>query len=79
MKKIRPVKNTSDDCLINCISEPIRKVQCGSKDNGRGKKLSKQNQFFYIKREQIKNKIFRDIRTLFETEEENEGRKRQRN
>ena len=25
MKKIRPVKNTSYDCLINYISEPIRK------------------------------------------------------
>ena len=32
MKKIRPVKNTSYDWLINFIPEPIRKSVCGFKD-----------------------------------------------
>ena len=57
MKKIRLVKNTCYDWLINYISEPIRKSVGGFKDKivnlfktntpkqtayGRGKKLSKQ-------------------------------------
>ena len=56
MKKIRPVKNTWYDCLIDYISEPVRKsvggfkhkIVCLFKTNtpkqtvyGRGKKLSK--------------------------------------
>ena len=32
MKKIRPVKNTSYDWLINFIPELIRKSVCGFKD-----------------------------------------------
>ena len=56
MKKIRPIKNTWYDWLINYIPKPIRKVVGGFMDNtvslsksktskqavyGRGKKLSK--------------------------------------
>ena len=56
MKKIRPIKNTWYDWLINYIHKPIRKSVCGFKDKivslfkkntpkqivyGRGKKLSK--------------------------------------
>ena len=56
MKKIRPIKNTWYDWLINYIPEPIRKSVGGFKDKmvslfktntlkqtvyGRGKKLSK--------------------------------------
>ena len=56
MKKIRPIKNTWNDWLIDYILEPIRKSSCGFKDKivgllktntpkqtvyGRGKKLSK--------------------------------------
>ena len=56
MKKIRPIKNTWYDWLINYIPEPIRKIVGGFKDKiesifktktpkqtmyGRGKKLSK--------------------------------------
>ena len=54
MKKIRPIKNTWYDCLINYISEPIRNSLVGFKHIfvsrfntpkqivfGRGKKLSK--------------------------------------
>ena len=56
MKKIRPVKNTWYDWLINCIPKPIRKSIGGFKDKivivfktntpkqtvyGRGRKLSK--------------------------------------
>ena len=32
MKKIRPIKNTWYDWLINYIPEPIRKSVCGFKD-----------------------------------------------
>ena len=56
MKKIRPIKNTWNDWLIDYILEPIRQSSCGFKDKivsllktntpkqmvyGRGKKLSK--------------------------------------
>ena len=56
IQKIRPIKNTWYDCLINYIPDPIRKSLGGFKDNivslfktnapnqavyGRGKKLSK--------------------------------------
>ena len=56
LKKIRPIKNTWYDCLINYILEPIRKSVDGFKDKvislfktnttkqtvyGRGKKLRK--------------------------------------
>ena len=52
IKKIRPVKNTWYDWLINCIPEPIRKNVGGLKDKvrtntpkqrvyGKEKKLSK--------------------------------------
>ena len=59
MKKIRPVKNTCYDGLINYIPKPIRKRVGGFKDiilipfktntpketvHGRGKKLSKSKQ-----------------------------------
>ena len=59
MKKIRPIKNTWYDQLINYIPEPIRKSVGGFKDkivclfktntpkqsvSGRGKKLSNQKQ-----------------------------------
>ena len=32
MKKIRPIKNTCYDLLINCIPEPIRKSVSALKD-----------------------------------------------
>ena len=32
MMKMRPIKNTWHDWLINCTSEPIRKSTGGSKD-----------------------------------------------
>ena len=56
MKKIRPIKNTWNNWLIDYILEPARKSSCGFKDKiasllrtntpkqtvyGRGKKLSK--------------------------------------
>ena len=56
IQKIRPIKNTWYDCLINYIPDPSRKSLGGFKDNivslfktnapnqtvyGRGKKLSK--------------------------------------
>ena len=49
---------------------------------GRGKKLSKtkiqnnRNPFILKRKKRIKNKIVRDIWTLFETEEEKEERKK---
>ena len=39
IKKIRPIKNTSYDWLIDYIPEPIRKSLGGFKDKGRKKKL----------------------------------------
>ena len=91
-KKIRPIKNTRYDWLINHIPKSIRVYVVRFKDKivslfktntpkqtvyGRGKKLSKpkkQN----IKRpfisegnkEKNKDRIIRDIWTLFDTEEE---------
>ena len=100
IKKIRPVKNTWYDWLINCIPEPIRKNVGGLKDKvislfktntpkqrvyGKEKKLSKpkaQNKIknirnlFILKKKKIKDRIIRDIWTLFETENE---KKKERN
>ena len=39
IKKIRPIKNTSYDWLIDYIPKPIRKSLGGFKDKGRKKKL----------------------------------------
>ena len=67
MKKIRPIKNTWYDWLINYIPEPIRKSVAGFKDKivslfktnkpkqtvyGRGKKLSQ------AKKKTLKNLLY---------------------
>ena len=97
-KKIRSIKNTSYDWLINYILKPIRKSVGGFKDKivglfrtntpkqtvyGRGKKLSKpkrQNikKLFILEEKQkiIKDRIIRDIWTLFDTEEKKKERKK---
>ena len=95
MKKIRSIKNTWYDWLINYIPGPTRKSAGGFKDKivslfntntpkqtvyGRGKKQSKpktqnkinniRNPFILKRKKDIKDRIIRDIRTLFELEEE---------
>ena len=95
MKKVRSIKNTWYDWLINYIPGPIRKSAGGFKDKtvsffntntpkqtvyGRVKKQSKpktqnkisniRNSFILKRRKNIKDRIIRGIRTLFELEEE---------
>ena len=93
IKKVRPIKDTWYDWLINYIPEPIRKRVGGFKDKfislfntnthnqtvyGRGKKLSKISNPFILKKKkkEIKDRIIKDIWTLFETEEGKKERKK---
>ena len=91
LKKIRAIKNTLYDWLINYIPNPIRKSVGGFKDKivslfktntpkqtvyGRRKKLSKPKKQNIKKsfvseedKEKIKDRIIRDIWTIFDTEE----------
>ena len=80
MKKIRPIKNTWYDWLINYIPELVRKNVGGFKDKivnlfktntpkqtvyGRGKKLSKpKTQNIKKKKKEIKDRIIRNIWTF---------------
>ena len=95
MKKVRSIKNTWYDWLINYIPGPIRKSAGDFKDKtvsffntntpkqtvyGRVKKQSKpktqnkisniRNSFILKRKKNIKDRIIRGIRTLFELEEE---------
>ena len=80
MKKIRPIKNTWYDWLINYIPELVRKSVGGFKDKiislfktntpkqtvyGRGKKLSKpKTQNIKKKKKEIKDRIIRNSWTF---------------
>ena len=85
MKKIRPIKNTWYDQLINYIPKPIRKSVSVLKDKFLSlfkAKLSKPRKRIIKKpfiseenREKIKDRIIKDIWKLFEKEEEKEERK----
>ena len=77
MKKIRPIKNTWYDWLINSIPEiviSLFKTNTPKETvHERGKKLSKpktqnktRNPFILKKKKKIKDRIIRDIWTLFE-------------
>ena len=77
MKKIRPIKNTWYDWLINYIPEiviSLFKTNTPKQTvHERGKKLSKpktqnktRNPFILKKKKKIKDRIIRDIWTLFE-------------
>ena len=77
MKKIRPIKNTWYDWLINYIPEiviSLFKTNTPKETvHERGKKLSKpktqnktRNPFILKKKKKIKDRIIRDIWTLFE-------------
>ena len=77
MKKIRPIKNTRYDWLINYIPEiviSLFKTNTPKETvHERGKKLSKpktqnktRNPFILKKKKKIKDRIIRDIWTLFE-------------
>ena len=81
MKKIRPIKNTWYDWLINYIPEPIRKIFKTNTPKqtvyGRGKKLSKPSKQnikkpFISEENKHKNKDRIIIWILFETEEKGE-------
>ena len=100
MKKIRPIKNTWDDRLINYIPKSIKKSVGGSKDSKVlkivslfktntpkklciGEERNSENHehktleiLSYQKKKKIKDRIIRDIWTLFETEEGKEERKK---
>ena len=75
MKKIRPIKNTWYDWLINYIhlNEP-----CMGKERGKETKNTKNQKSFYITKEkqETKDTITRDILTLFETEKIEKERKK---
>ena len=90
MKKIRPIKSTWYDWLINYIPEPIRKRSKANTPKqtvyGRGKKLSKPRKqnikkpfISEVNKQKNQDKIIRDIWILFETEEEKEETKKQEN
>ena len=85
MKKIRAIKNTWYDCLINYISDPIRKSVEGLKDKSLSlfkTKTPKQamyrrgrNQVNQKHKTKRKKKYGRNISIPFETEEEKKKKK----